>query len=112
MYTGYLNRLWIYQGSALTSYSLEKLSTSAGVEFRISGVKGHSSLGIGERIHESLIWICKNGLFVFPLLNAHNVLNISLKAMNYKIGENGFIPSKLGFGQTPLSNNKIYSLLF
>ena len=54
LYTVLPNRLRVDQGSAFTSDRWREITTQAGIQLRISGVKAHSSLGIGERLHGSL----------------------------------------------------------
>ena len=49
LYTGYPNRLRTDQGSIFTSPRWRELTDLNGVQLRLSGVRAHSSLGIGER---------------------------------------------------------------
>ena len=101
MYTGYPNRIRVDQGSSFTSDRWRQLTDLAGIQLRISGVKAHSSLGIGERLHEPLRRIYRKVRADYP--QAHNkiLLNIAVKAMNDTIGEKGLVPSLLAFGITP-----------
>lgn len=59
MYTGYPNRLRRYQGSVFKLDRWKQQTNPIGVQLGLSGVKAHSFLGIGERLHEPLRRIYK-----------------------------------------------------
>ena len=54
MYSGYPNRMRTDQGSVFTSERWKKLSDINGITLRLSGVKAHNYLGIGEKLHGPL----------------------------------------------------------
>ena len=101
LYTGYPNRLRVDQGSSFTSDRWRQLTDHAGIQLRISGVKAHSSLGIGERLHEPLRRIYRKVRADYPQAPNKILLSIAVKAMNDTIGEKGLVPSLLTFGITP-----------
>ncbi len=101
MYTGYPNRLRTDQGSVFTSERWKHKMDMAGIQLRLSGVKAHNSLGIGERLHEPLRRIYKKIKTDHPTADPKYILNIAVKAMNDTIGENGLVPSRLVFGIIP-----------
>ncbi len=101
MYTGYPNRLRTDQGSVFTSDRWRQIAESNGIQLRLSGVKAHSSLGIGEKLHGPLRRIYNKVVASHPTLPKQFCLRIANKAMNDTIGENGLVPSKLVFGIIP-----------
>ena len=101
MYTGYPNRLRTDQGSVFTSDRWRKIAESNGIQLRLSGVKAHSSLGIGEKLHGPLRRIYNKVVASHPTLPKQFCLRIANKAMNDTIGENGLVPSRLVFGIIP-----------
>ena len=54
MCSGCPNRMRTDQGSAFTPERWKKLSDINGITLRLSGVKAHNSLGIGEKLHGPL----------------------------------------------------------
>ena len=100
-YTGYPIRLRVDQGSSFTSHRWRQLTDHAGIQLRITGVKAHSSIGIGERLHELLRRIYGNVRADYPQAHNKPLLNIAVKAMNDTIGEKGLVPSFLTFEITP-----------
>ena len=101
MYTGYPNRLRTDQGSVFTSQRWKQLTDLQGIQLRLSGVKAHSSLGIGERLHEPLRRIYNKISHHKPHVDKSYVLKVAVKAMNDTMGENGLVPSRLVFGIIP-----------
>ena len=101
MYTGYPNRLRTDQGSVFTSQRWKQLTDLQGILLRLSGVKAHSSLGIGERLHEPLRRIYTKISHHKPHVDKSYVLKVAVKAMNDTMGENGLVPSRLVFGIIP-----------
>lgn len=84
-----------------TSDRWREIANSSGIQLRISGLKAHSSLGIGEKYHGPLRRIYNKVSFEYPQLNKIIVLNFDIKAMNDTMGENGLVPSRLVFGIIP-----------
>ena len=112
LYIGLPNRLRVDQGSAFTSDRWREITSQAGIQIRISGVKSHSSLGIGERLHGTLRRIYKKVRADFPDASPFILLKIAVKAMNDTIGENGLVPSLLVFGivsRSPIISTEIPS---
>ncbi len=101
MYTGYPNRMRTDQGSIFTSERWKQLTDIAGVQLRLSGVRAHNSLGIGERLHSPLRRIFEKVKHNYPAADPKYLLSIAVKAMNDTIGENGLVPSRLVFGIIP-----------
>ena len=101
LYIGYPNRLRTDQGAAFTSDRWRALSNQCGIQLRLSGVKAHSSLGIGERLHDPLRRIYRKIIEDHPDVNPREALKIAVKAMNDTIGENGLVPTRLVFGMLP-----------
>lgn len=101
IYSGFPNRIRTDQGSVFTSQRWRELTDMSGIELRLSGVKAHRSLGIGERLHGPLRRIYNKIAMDYPSSSASILLKIAVKAMNDTIGENGLVPSKLVFGITP-----------
>ena len=77
MYTGLLNRHRVEQGYAFTSDRWCKITSRAGIQLRISGVKAHSSLGTGERLHGPLRSIYRKVRADFPDAPSHSSQNCS-----------------------------------
>ena len=101
LYTGYPNLLPVGQGSSFTSDRWRQLTDHATIQLRISGVKAHSSLGIGGRLYKALRRIYRKVRADYP--QAHNkiLLSIAVRAMNDKIEEKGLVPAFVAFGRTP-----------
>lgn len=53
MYTDYRNRLRLGQASVFTYDIWRYLANVIGIQLSLSGVKAHSSLRVGERIHST-----------------------------------------------------------
>ena len=77
LYTGYPNRLRVDQGSAFTSDGWRNLADFAGIQLRISDVKAHSSLGIGEKLHDPLRKIFRKVRADYPTICEHLFNNCS-----------------------------------
>lgn len=101
MYTGYPNCIRTDQGSVFTSDRRRQITSFSGIQLRLSGVKAHSSLGIGERLHSPLRRIYNKITHGHPTRAKRLALSIAVKAMNDTIGENGLVPSRLVFGIIP-----------
>lgn len=101
VYPGYPNRLRTDQGSVFTSIRWKQLTDLNGIELRIFGVQAHSSLEIGERLHEPLRRIYQKIRQDYPNVVPGLVLKVAVKAMNDTIGENGLVPTRLVFGVIP-----------
>lgn len=71
------------------------------IQLRLSVVTAHSSLEIGECLHEPLRRSFRMLRMDHHSLAQQAILNISVKEMNDIIGENGLVPSLLVFGITP-----------
>lgn len=54
MYTGYPNRLRANQDSVFRSERWENITDILGIELRLSGFRAHSSIGIGDKVHDPL----------------------------------------------------------
>jgi hypothetical protein len=54
LYTGYPTRLRTDVGLMFVSPRSNELTDLAGISIRVSGIKAHNSLGIGERLHAPL----------------------------------------------------------
>lgn len=74
----------------------------SGVQLRLSGVKAHSSLGIGELLHDPFHRIYRKIRHCHANVPPRMVLKVAIKAMNDTIGENGIVPSRLVFGILPI----------
>lgn len=110
LYSGYPNRIRTDQGSAFTSARWKSLVESKGIQLRLSGVRAHSLLGIGEKLHDRLRRIYRKILHDYPTVNRRFILKGAIKAMNDTIGENGLVPSRLVFGifaRFPILNPKL-----
>lgn len=101
IYTGYPNRIRSDQGSTFTSVKWKSLVESKGISMRLSGIRAHSSLGIGEKLHDPLRRIFKKIRHEYPSANPKTILRVAVKAMNDTMGENGLVPSRLVFGILP-----------
>jgi len=101
LYTGYPNRLRTDQGSAFTSDRWREIIESKGIKIRLSGVRAHNSLGIGEKLHDPLRRIFRKIQHDFPEANPRMILSVAVKAMNDTINEKGLVPSRLVFGILP-----------
>ena len=101
MYTGHQNRLRIDQGLSFTSDQWRQLTDHAGIQFRISRVKAHGSLGIRDRSHEPVRRSYGKVRADYPQARKEIPLSIAVKAMNDTIGEKGRVPPFLAFGITP-----------
>lgn len=97
MYTKYHNRLITDQGSVLTSYRWRPLSNFHDIQVRLSGVKGHNCLGLGERLHSPLRIIYNTITHAHPTRPKRFVLNFVVPAMSSTIEGNGLYPSRLMF---------------
>ena len=92
LYTDYPSRLRDDQGSSFTSDRWRQLTDHAGIPLRMSGVKAHSSLGIGERLHETLRSIYRKVRAEYPQAHSQILFSRAVKAMNGTIGEKGMYP--------------------
>ena len=101
MYTGYPNRMRTDQGSIFTSERWKQRTDMAGIQLRLSGVKAHNSLGIGERLHEPLRRIYRKIKHNHPHIPPPFILRVAVKAMSDTMGETGLVPSRLVFGIVP-----------
>ena len=101
LYTGLPNRLLVDQGFTFTSDRWREITSQTGIQLRISGVKAHSSLGIGERLHGPPRNIYRKVRADFPDASPFIVLKIAVKPMNNTIGENGLVSSPLLFRIVP-----------
>ena len=77
------------------------MSDINGITLRLSGVKYHNSLGIGEKLHGPLRCIFRKIKHDFPNIKNRFILRVAVKAMNDTINENGLVPSRLVFGIIP-----------
>lgn len=71
-----------------------------GLKLRVSGVKVHNSLGIGERLRELSRPVFKKIKVATPNIPPKYV-QVAKKAMTDTIGKNELIPSRLVFGVLP-----------
>lgn len=79
----------------------------SGIQLRISGVKAHSSLGIGGRLHDPLRRIYSKVRADYPQAQIKVLRKIAVKAMNDTIGEKGLVLSLLVSGITKKKRHHI-----
>lgn len=74
---------------------MENIAEKAGIEICVSGMKAHSSLGIGGRLREPLRQVFNKVKIDFPSAPHDILLKLVVKEMNDTRRENGLVPSKL-----------------
>lgn len=99
MYTGHLNRMQTKQRSIFTSQRWKEYLI--GVTLELSGVKAHSSLGIGERLHEPLKRCYRKIKVAHQFTHLNYIPHVAIKAINCKMGEERLIPARLVFSVIP-----------
>lgn len=67
-----------------------------------TGVEAHSSLNIGERLHQTLRQAFRKLRLDHPKIGIRLLLSVAVKALNDTIGPDGVVPSALLFGEYPL----------
>lgn len=83
------------QTKDLQSDKWRKHTTINGVQLRLSGVRAHCSLSIGDPLHGSLPRIYCKIRYAQSTASSRMVLKASVKAINDTIGEIGLMPTKL-----------------
>ena len=92
MCTGYPNRLRTDQGSVFKSHCCSQPANLNGVQIRLYGIKAHSSLVIGEKLHDPLRRIFKRNQNDYPHISPNFILKIAVESVNDTMGENGLVP--------------------
>eukprot|EP00171_Calliarthron_tuberculosum_P000524 IDg524t1 len=101
VYVGYSKIVHTDQGTQFVSDTWKSLLHSAGIKHHVSGIQSHNALGVGERYHAYLRRIFEKVRSEHPRMDQHDVLSISVHAMNTTAGPNGLIPTLLVFGCLP-----------
>lgn len=101
MYTCYPNRLRTDQVSISISDKCKKLTDLTGIQLRLFKVQAHGSLGIGEQYNFSLRQIYRRARLPQPSLPGKYALDVTVKATNDTMSENGLVPFRLVFGTIP-----------
>lgn len=113
-YTGYPERWRTDQLSVFTSDLRRQRVNCHGIQLRISGVKVHRSLRIGDRLHDPLRIIYSKISHDFLHVQNYFVLRGAVKAISDTIGENGLVASWLVFGiirSFPIINSDLFNQL-
>ena len=100
-YIGHALEIHADQGPQFRSRRFASYTSMEGVQLRLSGVKSHNSLGVGERYHHYLRRIFRKIRDDFPDIPMKDALGIATKAMNDTAGPKGLVPSLLVFGVMP-----------
>ena len=100
VYTGHPQNMMVDEGSQFRKVFAE-LASIHDVNLEKSGVESHNSLGIGERYQKPLRDILRKLKLDHPKMQKQILLALAMKAMNYTLGPEGFVPSALEFGDSP-----------
>jgi hypothetical protein len=101
LYAVYPDKMRTDQGAQFTSPRWKELTDSVGIELVLSVVESHNSIGAGERYQDPLRRIYQKVRFDFQDLQTDIALQISVKAMNDTMNNDGLVHSLLVFGIMP-----------
>lgn len=98
IYTGMSNRILVDQGFAFGN-QFKAFGRLSRIDVASTGVKAHSSFGIGERYRQPLRTTFRKLPFSHPNISGPLLLAMSVKAMKHTLGPEGIVPSALVFGE-------------
>ena len=100
IYTRLPNRMLVDQGS-YSGETFATLGALSNVDVKDTGVEAHSSLGLGERYHQSLRNPYRKIMSEHLPTPPASALADSVKALNDTLDPEGLVPSALVFGEFP-----------